>query len=352
MQSKPALTNAAQPAAGSAAANKGDFLALPFPPQKLPGVGHRALREAFGSLDVDGNGFIGAAELRHFLTVLGEKPLDEEIDEMIRMVDEDGIGQIGIEEWMRVFGEAAVVNEMKNVKFASDKTKKELEQLASQGIENVAGAQQAAELRKKEARAARKNVLNADKDMKPGDATEKNYNILRQFAVAPNELKRYYERFLEIDRDELGSITYSEFCLVLEEDDNDMIRALFDIFDMDGSGTVEMVEFIVGLSAYCSSTTKEERLKFAFMICDTENTGHLGKEEIGQILKANFLAQQSSTQDINRRVDKVFTLAKKAKSERITFAEFIDVAKRVQGLVYPAYAIMDDVTKLQQERQR
>lgn len=163
--------------------------------------------------------------------------------------------------------------------------------------------QQAAELRKRAARETNRGKTMQEKEGR--NDTDKNYNILRQFAVAPNELKRYYERFLEIDRDELGSITYNEFCLVLEEDDNDMIRALFDIFDMDGSGTVEMIEFIVGLSAYCSSTTKEERLKFAFMICDTENTGYLDRDCIGQILKANFLAQQSSEADIKRRVDKV-----------------------------------------------
>ncbi|CAD7970471.1 unnamed protein product [Amoebophrya sp. A25] len=330
--------------------DKSEFMGLPYNKDKLPGVGHSALREAFGNLDVDGNGFIGAAEIRHFLTVLGERPLDEEIDEMIRMVDEDGIGQIGVEEWIRVFGEAPVINEMRAVKYASDKTKKELEHLAEQGVENAAAAQMSAEMRKREGRKAHATAAGEGKEERKTTDTEKNYNILRQFAVAPNELKRYYERFLEIDRDELGSITYQEFCLVLEEDDNDMIRALFDIFDMDNSGTVEMVEFIVGLSAYCSSTTKEERLKFAFMICDGENTGYLDRDSVGSILKANFLAQQSTGADIARRVDKVFTLAKKGKNQRISFPEFMDVAKRVQGLIYPAYAIIDDVQKLQEKR--
>merc|ERR1719223_1379969 len=101
-----------------------------------------------------------------------------------------------------------------------------------------------------------------------------------------------------------------------------------------------MIEFIVGLSAYCTSTTKEERLKFAFMICDSENTGYLGKEDIGNIIKANFLAQQCSLTDIQRRVDKIFAHAG-AKS-RIAYKDLIDVAKRVTGLVYPAYALMED----------
>merc|ERR1712070_290682 len=108
---------------------------------------------------------------------------------------------------------------------------------------------------------------------------------------------------------------------VLEEDDTELIRSLFEIFDLDGSGTVEMIEFIVGLSAYCTSTTKEDRMKFAFMICDTENSGRLDKENIGKILTANFLAQQSTSQDVSRRVDKIFRIA--GVKERITYDQLM-----------------------------
>jgi Ca2+-binding EF-hand superfamily protein len=39
-----------------------------------------------------GNGFIAAAEIRFVLDALGENATDEEIDEMRRMIDEDGDG--------------------------------------------------------------------------------------------------------------------------------------------------------------------------------------------------------------------------------------------------------------------
>merc|ERR1712072_1355531 len=52
------------------------------------------LIEAFKVFDKDGNGFISAAELRHVMTNLGEKLIDEEVDEMIREADVDGDGQI------------------------------------------------------------------------------------------------------------------------------------------------------------------------------------------------------------------------------------------------------------------
>merc|ERR1711966_425142 len=59
-------------------------------------------KEAFSLFDRDGNGFISAAELRHVMTNLGEKPTDEEVDEMIREADVDGDGQINYEEFVKM----------------------------------------------------------------------------------------------------------------------------------------------------------------------------------------------------------------------------------------------------------
>ncbi|XP_035548327.1 calmodulin-2/4-like [Juglans regia] len=60
------------------------------------------LKVAFRVFDKDQNGFISAAELRHVMTILGEKPTDEEVDEMIREADVDGDGQISYEEFVLV----------------------------------------------------------------------------------------------------------------------------------------------------------------------------------------------------------------------------------------------------------
>ena len=54
----------------------------------LPGIGIDELQRHFKLLDLDQNGYVGAGELRHLLTVLGERPTDEEIDEMIAEVDD------------------------------------------------------------------------------------------------------------------------------------------------------------------------------------------------------------------------------------------------------------------------
>lgn len=47
--------------------------------------------------DKDGNGFISATEIRRVMTNLGDKLTDDEVDQMIRMSDLDGNGQINYE---------------------------------------------------------------------------------------------------------------------------------------------------------------------------------------------------------------------------------------------------------------
>ncbi|KAF4702431.1 hypothetical protein FOZ63_011365, partial [Perkinsus olseni] len=51
------------------------------------------IRAAFDSFDLDRNGYVGASELRHVLSLIGERASDAEIDEMIAMCDPDGDGQ-------------------------------------------------------------------------------------------------------------------------------------------------------------------------------------------------------------------------------------------------------------------
>ena len=55
------------------------------------------LREAFKVFDKNGDGTIDGKELRHTLTNIGEKLTDEEVDEMIKKVDEDGDGKVNYE---------------------------------------------------------------------------------------------------------------------------------------------------------------------------------------------------------------------------------------------------------------
>lgn len=60
------------------------------------------IKEAFFTFDMNGNGYIGVAEIRFVLDALGEDVTDEEIDEMVRMLDVDGDGQVNFKEFYKM----------------------------------------------------------------------------------------------------------------------------------------------------------------------------------------------------------------------------------------------------------
>ncbi|EYC36607.1 hypothetical protein Y032_0876g2815, partial [Ancylostoma ceylanicum] len=46
--------------------------------------------------DKDGNGYITAQEFKHFMTTMGERFTEEEVDEIIKEVDKDGDEQFDV----------------------------------------------------------------------------------------------------------------------------------------------------------------------------------------------------------------------------------------------------------------
>lgn len=60
------------------------------------------IKEAFLTFDLNGNGYIGAPEIRFVLEAMGEEVTDEEVDEMIRMLDVDGDGEVNFKEFYKM----------------------------------------------------------------------------------------------------------------------------------------------------------------------------------------------------------------------------------------------------------
>ena len=57
--------------------------------------------EGLRHFDKDGNGFISSAELRHLLTTLGEKLLDDEVEHLLTG-QEDSQGNVNYEDFVRM----------------------------------------------------------------------------------------------------------------------------------------------------------------------------------------------------------------------------------------------------------
>ena len=57
------------------------------------------------------------------------------------------------------------------------------------------------------------------------------------------------------------------------------------IFDEDGGGDVDFLEFVSGLSAFSTKGNKEEKLRFAFKVYDIDRDGYISNGELFIVLK-------------------------------------------------------------------
>merc|ERR1712003_3536 len=152
--------------------------------------------------------------------------------------------------------------------------------------------------------------------------------------IKPSQIKRIYKRFQEIDLDKSGAIDYQEFYMCLEMEDNTITRQMFKVFDMDGSESIELKEFIVVLSRY-TSASKSEKLKFAFMMFDEDGSGYIERDELVEMLRASFVVEGYAEEELQEKADMVFDFLGLPTDAGIGYEDFLRLSSAKNGLIYP-----------------
>ena len=264
--------------------------------------------EAFTAFDLDKNNFVGAAEIRHVLINIGEQVTDEEVDEMIRMIDRDGDGQVSFAEFFEMVtgGRQPPAG------------------LGGGGRMGAPGASASAPPPTGQSVVAARNAKKQALD-----------EFARDCNLKPESIKKAYKRFQATDKDKSGMIDYTEFCEVLQVDPSPQGERLFQLFDYEKSGQIDVREFMIALSNF-TGAGKDDKLKFAFMIFDEDGNGVITKGELTRILRANHMA--SCDAEVARKADTIMQQADKDGDGVVTFDEFVIVSKKFPNILFPAYS--------------
>jgi Ca2+-binding EF-hand superfamily protein len=99
-----------------------------------------------------------------------------------------------------------------------------------------------------------------------------------------NELTKLFHIFKSIDRDQRGSVDVKELLDYLDLEDSEFSKRTFSVFDVNGSGHIDLREFILSLWNYCTLTQASLDI-FTFDLYDTDASGILSFSEVENMVK-------------------------------------------------------------------
>jgi serine/threonine-protein phosphatase 2B regulatory subunit len=109
------------------------------------------------------------------------------------------------------------------------------------------------------------------------------------------------------------------------------VEKLFQMFDKERSGQIDVREFMIGLSNF-TGAGKDDKLKFAFMVFDEDGNGVITKQELVKILKANHMATNES--EVARKAETIMSQADKDGDGVVSFDEFVVVSKKFPNILF------------------
>ncbi|ONK77985.1 uncharacterized protein A4U43_C02F13010 [Asparagus officinalis] len=164
--------------------------------------------------------------------------------------------------------------------------------------------------------------------------TKKLRNLLGTHDLTPEELQNLRVHFKRICANG-DNATLSEFEEVLRAIKMDSLIPLaprvFDLFDNNRDGTVDMREILCGLSSLRNSRG-DEALQLCFQMYDADRSGCISKEELADMLRA--LPEECLPADITEpgKLDEIFDQMDANSDGKVTFDEFKAAMQRDSSL--------------------
>ena len=157
--------------------------------------------------------------------------------------------------------------------------------------------------------------------------------------ISKNEiltLKTTFDRLSRESTESPNEIEKQQFKDVLDEfniewKNDDYLNRLFDVVDTHGSNTINYQECLIGLSMLLDGSP-HERLSLSFELFDVNGSGTISKSEMTTVLRA--LGKENTVeQDITSFVEQIFQQADKNQSGSLTLREFVNAALKFNDLL-------------------
>jgi Ca2+-binding EF-hand superfamily protein len=284
---------------------------------------------------------------------MGEMITDEEINEMIKMVDLDGDGQVSYEEFYKLCKHP-------------DPSRADFNRADGVGVGSVFGAggvppppsfgpggvppppaiggPPAAQMG---GALQTVKVGGAEKQKQAMIKSEKK-QLMRKFQTDNNVdvdfLELAFIKFQEFDTKNTGEMDFAMMCRVMQVEETGEYERLFNLFDKDDSGTIDVKEFMLGLSNFATNDM-EKKARVCFQLFDDDKNGFITEDELIKILQANHLA--TDPKQVVRKAQTIMKQADKDGDNKISPEEFLIIAQKFPNILFPATSIGDKIRQMQ-----
>jgi Ca2+-binding EF-hand superfamily protein len=300
---------------------------------------------AFRRCDMDRNGFIGLSDLRTTLAALREHATEEEMDEMLSMLDQDGDGQVEFAEFRRL-----VQTDIMGV----TQTQAELLRAAGAAPQPMQPGQAPAQQQEqkqpqpeeKSQPAAASAASSSLRPAAPTPATDvqvDRHSLQNALALLGNTnaaLKLSLPKLQALFQGQRGAaaalLDANELVEAMSAKGDEAaaaaVRAMCAFFSDDRTGKARLRSVIIALAAALDKADRTEKIKFAFSVCDPQKRGFISRADLTDILRATLLTLPE--QEIQRRAA-LLIAASLSSDARIEFSQFIAVAKKFPNVIFP-----------------
>ena len=378
------------------------------------------IKSTFDEIDMDHNGFLSADELQAVIDSIGEYANDEEIEEMIRMLDTEGRGQVSFEEFYQmatgqafaagagpslgakvtansdsVSRKSVVLNQSRSHRSGDSKRATNLSKHSNESKANLTQHDQRRSIKPE---LTVRSAMDETRSLKSGESVAKaslkgakSFNIeaagkiskqpteeskkppippIRNFAPDEKDLNELFHqshseqtstalvselasssvftpqtitRLVDVFERTAGAqdeeLEYNPFLGLVNSrlpagrqlEDDRVTQRIFSLLDTDGSGGLNVREFVIGLSVLCRSKS-EEQFKFVFRVFDADDDGLISKGELVSMLRLNTQSIQSEEQ-ASTKADEILRLA--GNVDLMTMEGFLRVKDKKLMLVAP-----------------
>lgn len=240
------------------------------------GFSEAEIRQAFNKIDLDKNGYIGAAELRHCLVSMGEHVTEAEIDMMLAMVDLNGDGQVSFKGFRAMVESPDPAND--DFSYLYVPTRVERNQGNNRMQEVFIKYVQTHNITKADVLRAWDSLRRSALSSKRGSSTK--------FCMGYDQLSGMMPQFRDLSEvfDLLSSDVGSEidgrellmcFASVISFTAEDKCKLAFDMFDVDGSGyfSVDQIEVLLTCTHFSKRKTLKKKAYNLLRLVGETNTG-------------------------------------------------------------------------------